>query len=106
MDPGAGLVGNHCFKDLSKFYFKIKLSCDSPLTLDFGDYVQEIQATYFSLYVGNCVTDLRGAGGTGRRGTDGTLLDEVESWRDWGKAEVLDTVAGVSTLDFSVLADR
>lgn len=51
------------------------------------------------------MTDLWGAGGTGRWGADGALLDEVQSWWDWGKAEVLATVAGVSYVGFSVLAD-
>lgn len=60
----------------------------------------------FSSHLGNTVTDLRGAGGTGRWGADGALLDEVESWRYGGKAEVLEAVAGVSSVGFSVLADR
>lgn len=51
------------------------------------------------------MTDLGGDGGTGRRGADGALLDEVESWWDGGKAEVLDAVARVSSVGFSVLAD-
>lgn len=58
-----------------------------------------------SSYVGDAVTDLWGAGGTGGWGTDGALVDEVESWRDRGKAEVLEAVAGVS-VGFSVLANR
>lgn len=61
---------------------------------------------HFSLHEGNAVTDLGGTGGTGRWGADGTLLDEVESRRNWGKAEVLDAVVGVSSMGFSVLADR
>lgn len=51
------------------------------------------------------MTDLWGAGGTGRRGADGTFLDEVKSWWDRGEAEVLNTVTGVSSMGFPVLAD-
>lgn len=52
------------------------------------------------------MTHLRGASRTGRWGADGAFLNEVESWRDRGKAEVLATVDRVSTMGFSVLADR
>lgn len=51
-------------------------------------------------------TDLRGAGWTGRWGADGTFLDEVQPWRDGGKAEVLHAVAHFSSVGFSVLTDR
>lgn len=67
---------------------------------------KKIQVAHFPLYLGIAVTDLWGAGGTGRRGTDGALLDEVESWWDRGKSKVLAAVAGVSYVGFSVLADR
>lgn len=52
------------------------------------------------------MTNPGGAGGTGRWGADGTFLDKVKSGWDGRKAEVLNTVTGVSTVGFPVLADR
>lgn len=51
------------------------------------------------------VTDLGGAGGTGRWGADGTFLNEVEPWRDGGEAEMLHAVARFSSVGLSVLTD-
>lgn len=73
-----------------------KLLCDSTLT--------ENTHHPLSLHLRNTVTDLRGAGGTGGWGANGTFLNEVESWWDRGKAEMLDTL--VSSMGFPVLADR
>lgn len=52
------------------------------------------------------MTDLGGADGTGRWGANGPFVDKVTSWWDRWEAEVLDTLAGVSPMGFSVLADR
>lgn len=70
----------------------------------FFTLVQERRAELVS--VGAADTHLRGAGGTGRRGADGTFLDEVEPRWDWREAEVLHAVARLSSVGFSVLADR
>lgn len=67
---------------------------------------RKTQVGDFSLYLRKAVTDLRGASRTGRWGADGAFLDEVESWRDGGKTEVLHAVAGFSSVGFSVLTDR
>ena len=67
---------------------------------------QKMRVTHFSFCLVNALTDLWGAGGTGRRGADGTFLDKVESWRDRGEAKVLDAVTRVSSVSFPVLADR
>ena len=60
---------------------------------NFIDYLQENTGGHFSLYQRNDVTYLGGGSGTNRWGANGTFLDEVKSWWDWGKAKVLDTVA-------------
>lgn len=51
-------------------------------------------------------TNLWGAGGTGRRGPHGALLDEIKPWRNRGEAEVLHAVGWLSSMGFPMLADR
>lgn len=89
------------------------------MTATTGDYIKERQIS-LTLTTQLTVTDWRrvipaftsgltnlwGAGGTGRWGPHGTLLDEIKPWWNRGKAEVLHRVAQLTSMGFPMLADR